>query len=72
MLDTRPLWNPAIEDLHAEPDFIELLQRLGYVEYWETVGWGDICRRNDGEIVCDSASLTPERLQEILAGEDAQ
>ena len=69
LLDIRPLWHPLLETLRAQPEFIDLMYRLGYVDYWEAVGWSDVCRSHDDELVCDSAALTPERLREILAGE---
>ena len=38
IVETRPLWGPGTE-LAQHPRFVELLEDLKLVEYWETVAW---------------------------------
>ena len=70
IMDMRPLWNPGTK-LGAQPRFRVLLERLGLIEYWETVGWGDVCREEAGALVCDASELTPDRIDAILANDPA-
>jgi TolB-like protein/DNA-binding winged helix-turn-helix (wHTH) protein/Tfp pilus assembly protein PilF len=60
-VDTRPLWGPRTT-LCESPQFIELADALGLIDYWETVAWGDICRPEADRIVCDASALTPADL----------
>jgi TolB-like protein len=64
MVDTRPLWSPGIE-IRKDPRFVPMLERIGMIDYWESEGWGDVCRKTDDGIVCDAPGLTPERLAVI-------
>ena len=52
---TRSLFGPHMDLLHADPRFVELMQRLGMVEYWRATEWGPICRPVDGGVACGPA-----------------
>lgn len=67
-VETRALWGPATK-LREQLVFLELLERMRLIEFWESAGWGDICRKPDQTIVCDAAALTPETLDRVMAGE---
>lgn len=67
-LETRVLWGPATQ-LREQPRFLELLARLRLIEFWDTVGWGDICRKLEDRIACDAEALTPDALERVMAAE---
>ena len=70
-IDPRPLWNPGIE-IGIQAPFPDLLNRLGLIDYWETVGWGDVCRPENGTVLCDARNLTPDRIDEIMGIDSLQ
>ena len=39
--------------LRSQPQFGDVLTRLGLVEYWDATTWPDACRRVDGAIRCN-------------------
>jgi len=39
--------------LRSQPQFGDVLSRLGLVEYWDATTWPDACRRVDGAIRCN-------------------
>lgn len=63
-IDLRPLWGPDME-VREDPRFLDLLEEIGYVDYWQSAGWSDICRRDGDAIVCDSSGMTPEALARL-------
>lgn len=65
-VDTRPLWGPGM-DLMGDPRFVELMDRLDLIDYWETTGWGDVCRLADNAVVCDDSELTPDVVRRAFA-----
>ena len=48
------LWRPALTDVRRLPEFKQLVQDLGLVDYWRATGrWGDFCRiTSSGELTC--------------------
>ena len=51
IVDPRVLWAPGI-DLRQHPRFAELLVALGLVDFWDAIGWGDLCRSVAGRLEC--------------------
>lgn len=68
IVETRPLWGPGTE-LAQQPLFVELLEDLKLIEYWETVAWGSICRLEETTVVCDARNMTVDALTQLLEGE---
>ena len=68
MVETRPLWGPGTE-LARHPRFVELLEDLKLIEYWDTVAWGSICRLEESTVVCDARNMTVDALTQLLEGE---
>lgn len=66
LVDPRALWGIGIR-LHDHERFPDLLELLGLTNYWQNVAWGDVCREENGEVICDRYRLSPEILGEILA-----
>jgi len=49
----RSLFGPPMELLHDDPRFVEIVHRLGLVDYWRATDWGPICRPVGG-VECGS------------------
>jgi TolB-like protein len=43
------LWQPLFRRVRGLPAFRELVQDMGFVEYWRTYGWSDFCQPMSGE-----------------------
>lgn len=69
IVETRPLWGPGTE-LAQHPRFVELLEDLKLIQYWENVAWGSICRLEETRVVCDARDMTSEALDRLLEGGD--
>ena len=46
------IWLPQFQGIRGRPEFEQLLEHLGLVDYWEKFGWPDFCSRFDGHIRC--------------------
>ena len=68
ILELRSMWAQGTS-LRDRPEFLQLLHRIGLIDYWDASGWGDICVRSNEGVDCSATSLTPERLQELLRGD---
>lgn len=68
IIELRPLWAPGIE-LRLQPGYIEFLERVRLIDYWESTGWGDVCEVQGEGIVCSARDLTPATLRTILMPE---
>ena len=69
IVETRPLWGPGTE-LAQHPRFVDLLEDLKLIQYWETVAWGSICRLEESTVVCDARGMTVDALAQLLASDD--
>ncbi|MEJ0098766.1 MAG: tetratricopeptide repeat protein [Pseudomonadota bacterium] len=39
------VWRPVMREVREMPGFVELVRKVGLVDYWRTTGhWGDFCR----------------------------
>lgn len=65
IIELRALWGPA-PDWAAVPEFRDLLERIGLIDYWENNGWGDVCRIAGERLICDAPELNPANLRSIL------
>jgi hypothetical protein len=41
------MWGPRFKEQRKTPEFFELMQRAGTVEYWREYGWPDDCASLD-------------------------
>lgn len=41
---TAYIWTPAFAPARAKPEFKELVQEIGLVDFWRARGWADACR----------------------------
>jgi TolB-like protein len=64
-VDTMMLWGPDA-GLRDQPEFVELLEELGLIDYWNATGWGDVCRLLDTVVVCDVRDVALDVLAPIL------
>ena len=64
-VDTMMLWGPDT-GLRDQPGFVELLEELGLIDYWNATGWGDVCRLLDTIVVCDARDVALDVLAPIL------
>ena len=55
-VDSMVLWGPGT-DIRAQPGYAEIMTELGLVEFWDEYGWGDVCRREVQDIICDAQSV---------------
>jgi TolB-like protein/Tfp pilus assembly protein PilF len=46
------LWGPGMAQARQDSRFVELLRRLGLVEYYEASRWPDLCRTQENLLVC--------------------
>ena len=67
-VDPRPFWTTGIT-LREHPRFPALLARIGLIEYWDAMGWGDVCRVGDNGMICDSRDLSAARIESLLSPE---
>lgn len=65
LLEVRPFWAPE-SGIRQASGFVQLLDRIGLVDYWESSGWGEMCVLRDDRIDCDADLLTPEMLGDML------
>lgn len=42
-------WTPLLEDARRQPEFKELVTRLGLVDYWREYGWSEYCHPLEGD-----------------------
>ena len=68
LLATRPLWVPGSE-LSQQPEYLQLLERIGLLDYWASIGWTGICTQPGERISCDASRNTPDKLEAILSGD---
>ena len=48
------VWSPLMKPLRQHPEFQNLLEEWGLIDYWQTFGWGDFCRPlGSDRIVCE-------------------
>jgi TolB-like protein len=49
------IWRPVFRDMRQLPRFKEFAREVGFVAYWQTYGWPDLCRPvgDDGDFECD-------------------
>ena len=47
--DPSLLWRPQMRDVRKLPGFKDLLRNTGFVEYWRTYGWSDLCHPTTGD-----------------------
>ena len=64
-VETRSLWAPVV-DLRKDPKFVEILDRLRLVDYWEQEAWSDFCRLVDDKVVCDTRPEFPGRDEDTI------
>ncbi len=55
-VDTNVLWGPGT-DLRLQPGFADVMDDIGLVDFWEETGWGDVCRREASDIICDARGV---------------
>lgn len=67
-LELRSLWAPGTA-LRDQPQFLELLNRVGLIAYWDASGWGDVCVQRDAGVDCSASSITPDLLKQTLLGD---
>ncbi len=70
LLETRSLWAPGMA-LREQPEFLDLLNRIGLIEYWNASGWGDVCVETETRVDCSGDARTPELLERLLSGDTA-
>ena len=68
LLEMRVFWAPGL-GTRGHPGFMQLMERVGLLEYWESSGWGSICVPVDGGLDCSGDGMTPELLESLLVGE---
>lgn len=69
-LDTRPFWAPE-NGMREDPAFVQLLNRIGLIDYWDRSGWGSVCVREGDAVDCSGKHMTPELLRSLLAADSA-
>ena len=47
--DAYGLWTPLMADVRRQPDFLQVVEQLGLVDYWQASGWPDHCRGSDAD-----------------------
>ena len=48
------VWSPLMKPLRRHPDFPQLLEDWGLIDYWRLHGWGDFCRPlGSDRVVCE-------------------
>lgn len=62
-VETWILWGP-VHELRNAPQFPGLLDELGLLAFWDERGWGDVCRRDGRQIVCDGRDIDLTLLEE--------
>ena len=55
--------------LREQPGFLELLNRIGLIDFWNESGWGDVCVQAETRVDCSGDLRTPELLQQVLSGD---
>lgn len=45
-------WLPVFDDVRQLPAFEDLLRDIGLVDYWQSVGWPDVCRPSERGFDC--------------------
>ncbi len=45
-------WNPECGNVWAAPEFPAFAESAGYLEYWQTVAWPDVCKPKGESFVC--------------------
>jgi tetratricopeptide (TPR) repeat protein len=45
-------WNPECGNVWAAPEFPAFAESAGYLEYWQTVAWPDVCKPQGESFVC--------------------
>ncbi len=56
-VDTMMLWGP-VSKMRDQPGFIELINNLGLIDYWDLAGWGEVCRLQDNTVICDARDVS--------------
>ena len=46
------IWIPLFSDARSMPGFIELVERMGMVDYWREYGYSDFCQPVEQRIKC--------------------
>ena len=46
-------WNPDCGNVWAAPEFPAFAESAGYLEYWQTVAWPDVCKPEGESFVCE-------------------
>ena len=46
------IWIPLFSKVRSTPEFIELVERLGMVDYWRVHGYADFCKPVNERIEC--------------------
>ncbi len=67
-LELRGFWAPEI-GTREQPEFVELLQRVGLIEYWDAAGWGSVCVQSDQGVDCSGQHMTPALLESLLSSD---
>jgi len=59
LLDTPPngsdwmeLWTPGMQALHTHPQFVNILETGGLINYWDEFGWPEDCARDGETVTC--------------------
>ncbi|MGB5588492.1 MAG: hypothetical protein WBN78_12020 [Gammaproteobacteria bacterium] len=60
-LDAGIIWMPEAAALRRLPEFSQLVQTLGLVDYWKQYGWPDDCRPAGETVQCGFTSLSAHR-----------
>jgi eukaryotic-like serine/threonine-protein kinase len=48
------MWYPALSELRQHPQFTEVMEQIGMIDYWRAHGWPDLCRAPVGGLLdCD-------------------
>lgn len=55
-IDLMVLWGVGTET-RLQPGFPEIVGELGLVDFWDEAGWGDICRKDSGDVICDARDV---------------
>jgi adenylate cyclase len=65
-IEPRVLWGPGHRLMEAD-GFTEIIGQLGFVEYWQAVGWGDFCRVESARLKCtpEQGDEPPEALEQL-------
>ena len=61
----NPAWMltsvPNHDAIRSHPRFLELMETIGYSEYWDGVGWPRYCQLVEGTRQCDGGPAAVER-----------